>query len=290
MKIIIALGGNAILRKGENFKDLGRHVKEVCKKIKKISRGNKIIITSGNGSEIGYLLLQNELASKKVPVLGLDVLGAESQGLIGYLLERELRSLGVKAVSLFSQVLVDKKFMKPTKFIGEFYSKKEALKKDFVVKEDFPRGYRRVVASPRPLKVLGVDVIKKLSKSHIVISCVGGGVPVYYFKGKLKGLEGVIDKDLSSACLGKSLKAKILLIITDVDKVYLNYGKKNQKGISKMDVLEAKKYMNHFSEGSMKPKIEAAIDFLKVGKRVVITNIKNVEKALKGKAGTLVVR
>ncbi|MEK6861345.1 MAG: carbamate kinase, partial [Nanoarchaeota archaeon] len=279
MKIVIALGGNSILKKGErqSYSTLIKNIKSTCRNLVPIIMNNKVVISHGNGPEIGYLAIQNEIASVKVPKMPLDVLGAESQALIGYLLEEQLnnqlRENKIKRLvaTLVTQVLVNKKdkaFRNPTKPIGPFYTKKESeklKKRGYIIINDAGRGYRRVVASPKPVKIIEKDIIKKLvEKNIIVIACGGGGIPVVTAGGKLKGIEGVIDKDLASSCLGKSIKADVLLILTGVPYAYLNYGKKNQKIIKKMNVKEARKYLNdgHFGVGSMKPKIEAGIDFL----------------------------
>jgi carbamate kinase len=250
-------------------------------------------------------MMQNEIARKKVPEMPLDVLGAETEGLIGYILQEQLsnklRSKKIKRniATLITQTLVSKKdsaFSNSTKFVGPFYTKKEAdlLKNKFVIKKDSNRGYRRVVPSPKPIKIIESKIISKLiSKKYIVIAAGGGGIPVILENKNLKGVEAVIDKDLSSSCLGNDIQADLLLILTDVDRVYLNYGKKNQIPVKKMKTKEAKKYMKEgqFPEGSMGPKIQAAINFLKNEKRkVIITNIENTEKALMGKTGTLITK
>src|SRR3989344_3750775 len=269
-----------------------------------IIKNNKVIITHGNGSEIGFLLLQNEIAKKKIPPMPLDVLGAESQGLIGYPLEEqllnELRKHNLKrdVVTIITQVLVSKKdnaFRNPTKFVGPFYTKEQymKLKKKYTIKEDVGRGYRRVVPSPRPIQILEANAIRSLIKSgSIVIAGGGGGIPVIKEKGTLSGVEGVIDKDWASSCLGKTINADILLILTGVDKVCLNYSNKDEIKLERLNISEAKKYLKEgqFPAGSMGPKIEAAIDFLKKGERVIITDIKNAEKALNGKTGTLITK
>ena len=307
MKIVIALGGNAILKKGEKqtYSTLIKNIKRTCKNIVPIIRNNKVVATFGNGPEIGYLLLQNEIAKQEIPQMPLDVLGAESQALIGYLFEEqllnELRKNKIKRIvsTLITQVLVDKNdkaFKNPTKPIGPFYTKEQAekLKKKFKIKEDSGRGYRRVVPSPMPLKVLEKEVIDELvNKKIIVIAAGGGGIPVYLKNNELIGVEAVIDKDLASQVLANSIKAEVLLILTGIDYVYLNFGKKDQTRIIKMNVKQAEEYLreNQFAEGSMKPKIEAAIRFLKKGgKKVIITNPESVVKDLNNTNGTLIVR
>ncbi len=307
MKIVIALGGNALLQKGEkqDYSTLIKNIDKTCKKIIPLIKNNKIIITHGNGPQIGFLAIQNEVAKLKVPQMPLDVLGAESQALIGYLFEEqllnELRKNKIKKIvsTLITQVLVnknDKAFKNPTKPIGPFYTKEQAekLKNKFKIKEDSGRGYRRVVPSPMPLKILEEKVINELvNKKIIVIAAGGGGIPVYLKNNNLIGVEAVIDKDLASQVLANSINAETLLILTGVDYVYLNFGKKDQTKILKMNVKQAEGYLkeNQFAEGSMKPKIEAAIRFLKNGgKKVIITNPESVVKDLNNTKGTLIVR
>src|SRR3989338_4778388 len=207
MKIVIALGGNAIIKKGEKqtYSALIKNIRKTCKIIIPLIKNNKVVITFGNGPEIGMLALQNEIAKKEIPQMPLDVLGAESQALIGYLFEEQLRNtlrenkINLAVANIITQVLVDKNdkaFKHPTKPIGPFYTKqqsKELIKKGFKVVNDAGRGYRRVVPSPLPKEILELNVIKDLiSKKVIVIAAGGGGIPVYLDKGKLKGIEAVI--------------------------------------------------------------------------------------------------
>lgn len=308
MKIVIALGGNAIIKKGEkqNYSNLINNIKKTCKNIIPVLKNNKIVITHGNGPEIGYLAIQNEIAKFKVPAMPLDVLGAESQALIGYIFEEQLRNslrenkINNSVATLITQTLVNKNdnaFRNPTKPIGPFYNKKQSIelrKKGFYVIEDAGRGYRRVVPSPKPIKIIESDVIKDLiNKKIIVIAAGGGGIPVYQKNNYLYGIEAVIDKDLASQVLANSIKAETLLILTGVDYVYLNYLQKNQKTIHKMTIKQAQEYLKegHFLEGSMKPKIQAAINFIKNGgKKVIITNPNDVMKALNNKSGTLIIK
>src|SRR3990167_7944884 len=308
MKIVIALGGNAIIKKGEKqtYSNLINNIKKTCKQIVPVLKKNKVLITHGNGSEIGYLAIQNEIAKQKVPAMPLDVLGAESQALIGYIFEEQLRNflrenrINKPIVNIITQTLVDKDdkaFREPTKPIGPFYNKPQAQelrKKGFHIIEDAGRGYRRVVPSPLPLKIIEETVIKDLIKHNfIVIAVGGGGIPFYIKNNKLYGTEAVIDKDLASQVLANDIEADLLLILTGVPYVYLNYLKKNDKIIKKMNVKQAKQYIkeNQFAEGSIKPKIQAAINFLqRGGKKVIITDSNNLMKALNNKAGTLIVK
>lgn len=308
--ILIALGGNAIIKKGEKetYSNLIKNIRDTCKNLIPIIKNNNVVISFGNGPEIGEILLQNELAKKKVPPMPLDILGAESQGLIGYPLEEqllnELRKHKIKRdiATILTQTLVSRKdpaFKNPTKFIGPFYTKKQSLnliKKGMKIKEDQGRGYRRVVPSPKPIKILESDSIKKLIKhNNIVIAAGGGGIPVIKDnKGYLRGIEAVIDKDYASSCLAKSIKADTMLILTGVYKVPINFKKKNQKFLNKLNIKTALFYckQGQFPSGNMGPKIEAAIDFIKSGKgkKVIITNPENALKALKGKTGTLIIK
>ncbi len=303
MKIVIALGGNAIGKGKENYKEIINKIKHTSKNIINLIKNNKVIITFGNGPQIGELLLQNEIASKYVHQMPLDFLGAETDGLIGYLLQEqitnELRKNKIKKniAALITQTLVSKKdkaFRNPTKFIGQFYSEKEIKNLKFKVKKDSNRGYRRVVPSPEPIKIIENKIINKLAnKNYLVICNGGGGIPVILQNKKLEGVEAVVDKDLSSSCLANEINADLFLILTDVNKVYLNYGSGKQIGLKKLNLEEAKKYLyqGQFPDGSMGPKIKAAINFLTNKKRkVIICNIENVEKALIGKEGTLIIR
>ena len=304
MKIVVALGGNALTKKGEKgaYKELIKNIKKTSKNLIDIIKDNKVIIVSGSGPQVGALVLQNELSKKKVPEMPLNVLDAELEGELGYMIElalnNELKKSKRKSVTVLTQVLVDKNdkgFKNPTKPIGLFYSEKEAeklRKKGFKIIYQVGKGYRRVVASPKPLEIIEINQIKDLmEKGNIVIAAGGGGIPVYRSDKGLKGIDAVIDKDRASSLLAGNIKADLLLILTDVDKVALNYKEKNQKFLNKLSVKDAKKYLKegHFKEGSMKPKIEASINFLENGgKKVIITSISKVKKGLKD--GTLIVK
>lgn len=312
-KIVVALGGNAIISKNEKetYSNLIKNIKKTCENIVNLVKNNEVTIVHGNGSEIGYLLLQNEIARKKVPVMPLDILGAETEGFLGYLIQEQLfnvlkkERIKKKIVTIITQTLVSKKdsaFKNPTKFIGQFYTKKqsEKLKNKFLIEKDSNKGFRRVVPSPKPIKIIESEIIKKLvNENFIVVASGGGGIPVILEKNKLKGVEAVIDKDLSASILGREIKAELLLIITDIDKVYLNYGTKHKRELRKLSIKDAKKYlkMGQFPNGSMGPKIEAAINFLDKPfekslkgktKKVIICNIENIKKALNGKEGTII--
>lgn len=268
-----------------------------------LRKGYAIVITHGNGPQVGNILIRVEEALGKAYPLPLEVCVAESQGEIGYMIEQSLQNILQQhnrkhmVVTVLTQVLVDKKdpyFRKPTKPVGPFLNKRQALqlkrKGKAIVQIDSQ--FRRVVPSPRPLKVIECNTIRELLKHNIiVIAAGGGGIPVYRKGKKLKGIEAVIDKDLASACLAKDLKANLLLILTDVDGAYLHYKKPNQKKIVRMTIKQARQYLSHghFPEGSMGPKVQAAINFVSATKgKAVITSLERVEKALKGKAGTTV--
>jgi len=306
MKIVIALGGNAIIKKGEKqtYSNLINNIRKTCKNLIPAINKNKVAITFGNGPEIGFLALQNELAKKEVPPMPLDILGAESQGLIGYPLEEQLlnelnkNNIERSIITILTQVLVDKNdssFKNPTKFVGPFYTERQVrkLRKKYVIKKDSNRGFRRVVPSPKPLRIIESKAIKNLIKNNIVIAAGGGGIPVYEKNKLLYGVEAVIDKDLASIVLARDIKAKNLFNLTGVDRVYLNFGKKNQKGLGKVSLKKIKEYyqQGHFPPGSMGPKVLAAIKFLEYGgKKVIITKSSLLEKAIKGKKGTIITK
>jgi carbamate kinase len=308
-KVLIALGGNALLRANESGTDKEqlKHVKETCLHfLKIIESGYNIAITHGNGPQVGAILLKNELCSEKLPSMPLDICGAESQGLIGYMIQRELynilerNSKDIKVISILTQVLVDKKdeaFENPTKPIGPFYreTEKNKIEKErgwkMVYQEG--KGFRRVVPSPIPLSIIEGDIIKKLfDEEYVVIACGGGGIPVIREdEDTLIGVEAVIDKDRTAAVLAKRIGAETLLILTDVERVALDFGKPSQKNLSKLSEIEAEKYIKEgqFGKGSMEPKIEAAISFLKHGgKKAIITSLEKSKDALDGKTGTVI--
>ena len=303
MKIVIALGGNALISSKEQGKhsEILRNCKNTIEQLKPLLTKNKVIITHGNGREIGTLVLQNEKTEQEIPKMPLDILDAETEGQLGYMIGQTVKNITKKnVVTVLTQVLVDKKdkgFKNQTKFIGPFYTKEKAQKlskQGYVIKKDSNRGYRRVVASPLPQEIIELPVIEHLLNKHMtVIATGGGGIPVIKEKARLKGVEAVIDKDLASSLLAQKINANLLIIITDVNKVHLNFGEKNQIALSKLKVSEAKKYMkeNQFPAGSMGPKIQAAINFLtKPNRKVIITNIRNIRKALEGKEGTLITK
>jgi carbamate kinase len=281
---VIALGGNALQppNKKWTYEELLKNINKTVLHLKPLISKYQIVLSHGNGPEVGNLLIQQK-STKDVPAMPLDVLDAMTQGQIGYLLQKSIQNiLKKKAVSLVTQIEVDKNdkaFKNPTKPIGPYY--KEKIEKQ-MIKE--PEGWRKLVASPKPKRIIEIEEIKSLVKQgYIVIACGGGGIPV----ANGKGIEAVIDKDYATQLLATQLKADLLIFLTDVPYVYLNYETK-PIAIKSMNIKEAKKYMKHFKAGSMKPKIEASIEFLKKGKKVIITKPELLDKALERKAGTVI--
>jgi len=295
--LIVALGGNALIRFGEEgtTEEQFRNLRVPISQLAELSKDFSLIITHGNGPQVGMLLMQQE-ATMEVSKRPLQILVAETQGQIGYMIEstldEELMRIGLDEERLFITILTyvkvdpeDPAFHNPTKPIGPAYDEP----KPGYVKT--MKGWRRVVPSPKPKKIYQWREIKRLMElgGWIVIACGGGGIPVIKEGKRLSGVEAVIDKDLASSKLGEQVGADILLIATDVEKVGLNYGKPNQRFLDKVSISEAKTYLNegHFPPGSMGPKVEAVINFLeKGGKRAIITSIEKIKDALEEKAGT----
>lgn len=309
-RLVVAIGGNAILKpnqRGTVEKQL-ENIRGTCQQIGEmiIQNGYKMLLTYGNGPQVGNILLQNELAKELVSPMPLDICGAESQGLLGYLMARELRNALAKAglrktsvVSMVTQTLIsssDPAFQNPTKPIGPSYNKAEAEKlkreRGYQVIKDADRGWRRVVPSPDPIAIVESPVIKKLiDQDVIVIACGGGGVPVTEEGGELIGQEAVVDKDLAACKLAGDIRAKTLLVLTDVKKVMLDYGTRKERGIDRMTISEAHKYMDegHFAEGSMKSKIKACIQFIEGGgERAIVTSLQGATDGLSGASGTII--
>jgi len=305
MKVVLAVGGNALLRPGDKgtVEEQMLRARQTAENIYPLFEKFKVVVTHGNGPQVGAILLQNETAKDVVPPMPLDICGAMSQGEIGYMLEQsfqnvlEEKGINKDIVTVLTRVIVDENdpaFENPTKPIGPFYTEEEAKRlakeKGWHIIEDSGRGWRRVVPSPKPLEIVEKDVIDELlSKGFIAIAVGGGGIPVIRKGKKLVGVEGVIDKDLASAVLAKDIKADRLIILTSVEKVYLNFGTPQQRGIEEMSVQEAKKYMHegHFKKGSMYPKILASTIYLENGgKEVLITSPEKVQDALDGRTGT----
>lgn len=306
-KVVVALGGNALQESGKpaTAEAQLQVVEDTTKYIADLIEDDySVIIAHGNGPQVGRIVIQNELADSVTPAMPFDVCGAMSQGMIGYHIQQALKNELVKrnnhkpVTTVVTQVVVEKTdsaFTNPTKPIGPFYTKEEAdklkLEKGYDIVEDAGRGYRRVVASPRPVKIVEIDSVKSLIDSGaVVITVGGGGIPVVEEEGKLTGVAAVIDKDLASEKLAEDIDADMLLILTAVDKVSLNFGKPNQTDLDKMTVEEAKKYIQegHFAKGSMLPKIEAAVQFAesKKGRIAIISTLDNCLEAIKGTKGT----
>ena len=285
-------------------------VRKTCDYLADIScKGYEMAVVHGNGPQVGNITLSQETAEKinpKLPAMPFDVCGAMSQGYIGYQIQQCLRDAlrnrnrNVPVVTLVTQVIVDehdKAFQNPTKPIGPFYTEEEAKKiaeeKGYTVKEYEGRGWRRVVASPTPKRIAEIDSVKRLWDSTIVITAGGGGIPVIEnMDGSLTGVPAVIDKDLAAERLAEDMETDILLILTEVDKISLNFKKPNQQDLSHVTVAEAIKYIEegHFAPGSMLPKVMAAIKFARrfPGKKAIITSLYKAVDALDGKEGTVI--
>ena len=297
MRIVIALGGNALLRRGEplTFENQRQNIKFACEQIAKIWPNNELVIAHGNGPQVGLLALQGA-AYTEVPTYPLDVLGAESVGMIGYMIQQELGNLvpfDVPLATILSQVEVDKNdpaFKNPTKPIGPVYSKEEAERlakeKNWSIAQDGDK-YRRVVPSPLPKRIFEIRPVKwLLERGSIVICAGGGGIPTYYDEQhNLHGVEAVIDKDLCSALLAENLDADLFIIATDVSAAFIDWGKDTQKAIASAHPDAIKEI--GFASGSMGPKVQAAINFARYsGKDAVIGSLSDIVDIVKGKAGT----
>lgn len=304
-RVVIALGGNAILKPNQpaTVETQLANIQLSAEQIAKIEKlDHQIVVTHGNGPQVGNILRQNEEAKEVVPPFPLDVCNAESQGFIGYLMEQSIKNkieqeeLTSNVVTLLTQVEVaadDPAFEKPTKPIGLFYSEEEAKKmaeeKHWVMEEDAGRGYRRVVPSPQPVTIHGVEsMVHLLNQNTIVIAGGGGGIPVVKQAEGLKGIEAVIDKDRTGKKLAEQVDADVFMMLTDVNNVYINYGTPKQEKLTGLSVSEAQAYFDagHFVEGSMGPKMEAAIAFAKQGKTAIICSLEEADLALLGEAGT----
>ena len=308
---IIALGGNALSNKQQagTVKDqFGNTKKSLTEIVKFLRKDYNICITHGNGPQVGDELLRMDLTKDEVPPIPLGICVAGTQGTIGYMIQQTFQNIlnqekiDKEVVTLVTQVVVDPNhpsLKTPTKFVGKRFSKQEAEKRaksmGWIVKEQDPGEWRRVVPSPDPDFVMhGISIRTLVHAGIVVLAAGGGGIPVFVDDNKnLKGIDAVIDKDLTAAKLGRVIRADEYYIVTDIDQVYLNYGKDNQTPIDTMTDEEAKQYQEegHFQQGSMWPKIRSAIHFLKHhGKKVVITNIDNLQDAIDGKAGTSIIK
>ncbi|WP_334103124.1 carbamate kinase [Mesotoga prima] len=309
-RIVVAIGGNALNKPNE------KPTAEVMEKnllsttaylADLVEEGYELVITHGNGPQVGNLLVQQDIAKDVFPPFPIDVNDAMTQGSIGYLITQTLNNELVKRntrkniACVLTQIVVDKNdkgFENPSKPVGPFYDSETAKElertKGWTVKEDAGRGYRRVVPSPMPLDVLEIEPIREMIKDGtIVVAAGGGGIPVVRDEsGRIKGVEAVIDKDRASALLAKLIEADALVILTGVDYAYINFGKDNQSELKELTVKEGRELMEagHFAKGSMLPKIESAIEFVSLtGKEAIITSLENVDLALKGESGTRIV-
>ncbi len=306
---VLALGGNAILQRKQQgtFDEQYENVRSTATQIATlVDQGLRVVIVHGNGPQIGATVIRHEMGRTKVPPLPLHACGAETQGFLGYIIQQSLqdelskRQTSKAVATVVTQVLVDRNdpaFKHPSKPIGPFYTKaqRDTLlreRSDLVIEEDSGRGYRRLVPSPDPKAVIEDEAIRVLvDDESVVIACGGGGIPVIRQGNRLQGIEAVIDKDLAAERLATSIHAENLVILTDVEGVYTNYGKQDQHLLSKISRDELERYAKKgsFSAGSMGPKVEAAIRFLRNGgKRSVIANLGDLGRAIKGSAGTQV--
>ena len=307
---VIAVGGNSLIldKEHQTVADQYAAAAKTMEHIANmIENDYNVVITHGNGPQVGFILLRSEFARERLHTIPLDTCGADTQGAIGYnfqmALNNEFRARGIKksVATIVTQVVVDENdpaFKKPSKPIGQFYEKDEAEKRKendgWDIVEDAGRGWRRVVASPLPKEIVEFDAIKGLIDNGIVVVAVGGGgIPVYRDEaGDLHGTAAVIDKDYASALLAQKLNVDLFIVSTAVEKVCLNFGKPDEKPLDKITVAEAKKYIEegHFKPGSMLPKIKAVIEFLESGgKEALITDPDHLEEALNGKTGTRIV-
>lgn len=309
-KIVIALGGNALGNSSAEQLKLLENVSKII--VELVKDGNKIVLTHGNGPQVGQIFLAMDYSANgdvKTPMMPFPECGSMSQGYIGYQLQQCLQDeferckIKKNCATIITQVLVDPKdtaFQNPTKPIGKFYTEKEAneisKEKGYQFVEDAGRGYRRVVPSPKPIDILEKNVIKLLADNGIIVIAVGGGgIPVIKTDKieLLQGVDAVIDKDNSAALLAREIDADILLILTAVDKVCLNYNKENQQELDKLSVKDALKYIEEeqFAKGSMLPKIKACIEFVKgnPNKKAIIGSLEKAKDAIKGKSGTVIV-
>jgi carbamate kinase len=307
---LFAIGGNSLVSMGEegNLTQQFGHAHQTMHELAKIiaERPARVVITHGNGPQVGNILFRSEYACDVLYALTLDICVSDSEGGMGYMLQQvfhnELIKIGMvrDVVTIITQVEVDPNdpaMQDPAKYIGQWYTEEEAKKlsreKGWNVKKDADRGWRRVVASPKPVRIIELDVIRTvLDSGNIVIAVGGGGIPVVSSKeGFLHGVEGVVDKDLASALLGAQLGIRTLVIITGVEKVCLNFAQENMLTLDHLTVSEALKYMEegHFPPGNMGPKIEAAINFLQGGgEKVILTCPGKVQDSIEGRAGTVI--
>lgn len=305
--VLVAMGGHAFMQKGEpgTIHDHERNADRIAGLLMElVLRDYDLVITHGNGPQVGTLLLQNEVARNETPPMPLDVLVAMTEGSLGYVLQQSLlnqlraRDIRRYVVTVVTQVQVDEDdpaFQSPSKPIGPFLSEEDAKQRSeamgWIVREDAGRGWRRLVPSPSPIKVVQRHMIQDAARAgHIVVACGGGGIPIKVAKdGKYEGIEAVIDKDLTSSVLASEIGASLLVILTAVPQVYLHFGKPEQRalGAVTLEEIEALQAEGHFPAGSMGPKIEAVVRFLRAGgRRALVTNPESLPQAIEGRAGT----
>ena len=307
-RIVLALGGNALQKNGEVTAEAQKKIaSEVGEAIYELSSKYEIVIAHGNGPQVGNILIHEEgAASEKAPAMPLETAVAMSQGQIGYWLTQAInnaflkRGKNAKVATVVSQVVVSKAdaaFKNPTKPIGQFYTEKEAKdlarEKGWTVKEDAGRGWRRVVASPKPIDIVEKKTIVELIKDGvIVIAAGGGGIPVYKTKvlRRIKGVDAVIDKDFAGEKLAELVKADIFVSVTAVSNACIKFGTPEQEAIGETTAKEIEKYLSEFKAGSMLPKVQAAMTFAEKGGMGIITDIDHLKDALEGKAGTIITK
>jgi carbamate kinase len=308
---VVAFGGNALLRpedRGTQEEQIAR-AKQAARWLADVVRQDyRLLVVHGNGPQVGNILIQNEEASTKIPPQSLDVCVAQTEGSMGFMLQQAIRNrlesigLGGEVATVLTEVEVDPAdpgFKRPSKPIGPFFTRyrAEALERDlgWTMQEDAGRGgWRHVVASPLPKRILNILTIESMLESAaVVIAAGGGGIPVVRGRdGQWRGVEAVIDKDFASALLAAELKAELYIVLTGVSKVALDYGKPTQRFVDRITVADARKYLSEgqFPPGSMGPKIEAAVQFVHAsGQQVLITDVEHLREALDGKEGTLIV-
>ncbi|HTW90425.1 MAG TPA: carbamate kinase [bacterium] len=303
---VLAIGGNSLIRSESrsSFTDQLATTALTCRHVADIvEAGHGVVVTHGNGPQVGFILIRSHLARNRLPEVPLDACNAQTQAEIGYMIQQSLdnefrqRGIAKPVVTVVTQVVVnaaDPAFQHPSKPVGPFYTKGEAARLErelgWVLREDAGRGFRRLVASPRPVDVVEKPEVESLLQSGaVVIACGGGGIPVVRDNGMLKGVAAVIDKDLASSLLAAELGAERLVISTAVEQVYVNYGQANQSPLGHVSVAEMREYLaaKQFPSGSMGPKVEAALDFLEHGgKEVIVTDPDHLAEALAGRAGT----
>lgn len=304
---VVALGGNAVIKKGQRgdiYEQFANARASLEPFVPLIAAGAPLVLTHGNGPQVGDLLLMAEAARGEVPELPLGVLVADSQGQMGYMFQQSLKNhlilggIDRDVVTVLTQVVVardDDRLQRFTKPIGPFFdqatAKQRMADKGVVLKEDAGRGWRRVVPSPTPLAIVEIEIIRGLViRGDVVIACGGGGIPVYYEEdGRLEGVDAVVDKDLASATLARGLGAQVFISATPIEQVYLDFKKPGQRPLDVVTSAEAKSYLDegHFGEGSMRPKVAAVIAFLEGGGKLgVVTTPELVPAALRGEAGT----